>query len=127
MCVLQGVSASLRYSRQSPPFFQGDNGSLWLSSNIDNVLFTIPDHEPRTTNPQRSASRRRAAMTDSATTPNSSPYPGELSVGGVTLTRTPDQLYLEFSDSMPIPEIEVLLDRYRLGPVRDMPSTSEEP
>lgn len=65
-------------------------------------------------------------MTDSETVSSASAYPREVSVGGVTLTRTPDQLYLEFSATLPLPEIEALLVQYRLLPLEDALIASEQ-
>jgi subtilisin family serine protease len=65
-------------------------------------------------------------MADSATPPNESPYPREVSAGGVTLTRTPDQVYLELSATLPQPKIDALLTQYRLRPLQEAPAISPE-
>ena len=65
-------------------------------------------------------------MADSATPPNASAYPLEISAGGVTLTRTLDQIYVEFSAAVPLAEIENLLAQYRLQAMQDSPAISSE-
>lgn len=65
-------------------------------------------------------------MADSATPPNSSAYPREISAGGVTMTRTLDQIYVEFSAALSLPEIEALLTEYRLQTMQDSPEISSE-
>jgi hypothetical protein len=38
-------------------------------------------------------------MTERATASNQSPFPREIAQGGVVLTLTPDQVYVEFAES----------------------------
>ncbi len=65
-------------------------------------------------------------MVDSVTPPNASAYPLEISAGGVALTRTVDQIYVEFSADAPLADIENLLTKYRLQVMQDSPAISSE-
>lgn len=65
-------------------------------------------------------------MTDYQISSSGSPYPREVSAGEVTLTLTSDQLYLEFSTSLPVPRIKAVLAQYRLLPVDNTSAASEE-
>src|SRR5215207_5511126 len=63
-------------------------------------------------------------MTERATTSNQSPFPREIAQGGVVLTLTPDQVYVEFAETVDPRDIDAFLARYRLRPVRDEPSAA---
>ena len=63
-------------------------------------------------------------MTDTEPTPEHSPMPREFAAGGVVLTLTPDQLYVEFADTQSPEEIEALLAPYQLRSVREAPWNS---
>lgn len=56
-------------------------------------------------------------MTDLPTPPGPSPLPREVAAGGVVLTLTPDQVYVEFADTATPRDVEAVLARYRLRPV----------
>jgi subtilisin family serine protease len=67
-------------------------------------------------------------MTERATASNQSPIPREIAQGGVVLTLTPDQVYVEFAETVDPRDIEALLARYRLRPARDesSPATARD-
>lgn len=56
-------------------------------------------------------------MTDRQPTGAHAPYPSEVAAGGVVLTLTPDQVYVEFAPTATPEEVSGLLTRYRLQPV----------
>jgi subtilisin family serine protease len=61
-------------------------------------------------------------MTEYSTSREPSPFPREVAAGGVVLTLTPDQVYVEFSDTARRRDIAAVLSRYRLEPVPHAPS-----
>ena len=63
-------------------------------------------------------------MTERTTPSDSSPFPREIAAGGVVLTLTPDQVYVEFTETAPPGAINRLLSRYQLRPVREASRTA---
>jgi hypothetical protein len=65
-------------------------------------------------------------MTDLVSTPDPSPMPREFAAGGVVLTLTPGQVYVEFAETQSSEEIEALLARYQLVSLREPYAESPE-
>src|SRR6476469_2678236 len=62
---------------------------------------------------RRRGATRRTSMTDRQPTGAHAPYPSEVAAGGVVLTLTPDQVYVEFAPTATPEEVSGLLTRYR--------------
>jgi len=60
-------------------------------------------------------------MTEHPISREPSPFPREVAAGGVVLTLTPDQVSVEFADTVSRQDIDAILSRYRLEPVPQAP------
>lgn len=66
-------------------------------------------------------------MTESEATADRPQFPSEVAAGGVVLTLTPDQVYVEFTRALSPPELEAIVAQYRLQPVRETSGTVPRP